>query len=216
LIDIRAIKERTDAVEEILTSSDAKMGRFRGLLIGLPDLEKGLCRVHYNRVRMAHLCFAALGWCSYSAPQRNLSASSSLLRGLLRFLKSVQALRVQLSNQNCSMKLPPPFHPFNVQRVGFLGKSIKIKRERARRKICSGMMTFSLRSKIAKMWVAHIRALWKQGWFTLSLCQCVAAVEFDLEEHLKEARKILKKPSMQYVQIGLEEYLFEVVWLGFI
>lgn len=51
LTDLAAVNARLDAVDEILTSKSYLVGKFRGLLMGLPDLERGLCRIHYKKVR---------------------------------------------------------------------------------------------------------------------------------------------------------------------
>lgn len=45
------LKERVDAVEEILASSSEKLVTLRIILKGLPDLAKGLCRIQYGQVR---------------------------------------------------------------------------------------------------------------------------------------------------------------------
>lgn len=47
---------------------------------------------------------------------------------------------------------------------------------------------------------------------TMLICdQNVAFVDIELEEKLKEIRKFLKKPSLQFVSIATEDYLVEVV-----
>ncbi len=53
-----ALQQRIDAVEEILASSSEKLVSLRQLLKGLPDLAKGLCRIHYGQVmicRFSHV-----------------------------------------------------------------------------------------------------------------------------------------------------------------
>lgn len=47
----RMLKERTDVVEEILTTASSKLTVLRQLLRGLPDLARGLCRIQYGKVR---------------------------------------------------------------------------------------------------------------------------------------------------------------------
>lgn len=49
--NFRMLRERTDAVEEILETSSAKLTVLRQLLRGLPDLARGLCRIQYGKVR---------------------------------------------------------------------------------------------------------------------------------------------------------------------
>ena len=39
-----------DAVEEIISSSSEKLVVLRQVLKKLPDLAKGLCRIHYGKV----------------------------------------------------------------------------------------------------------------------------------------------------------------------
>ncbi|KAH7889258.1 muts domain V-domain-containing protein [Phlebopus sp. FC_14] len=49
LTDQRALQERIDAVEEIVTSSSEKLVALRQVLKKLPDLAKGLCRIQYGK-----------------------------------------------------------------------------------------------------------------------------------------------------------------------
>jgi DNA mismatch repair ATPase MutS len=47
----REVEARLAAVEEIKDSTNYKLEDIAGLLTRLPDLEKGLVRIHYGRVR---------------------------------------------------------------------------------------------------------------------------------------------------------------------
>ncbi|KAF9950908.1 Mismatch repair protein msh3 [Mortierella alpina] len=51
LVDRKALQERVDAVEEILAlaGKNVYLEKTRGLLKGLMDLEKGVCRIHYGK-----------------------------------------------------------------------------------------------------------------------------------------------------------------------
>ncbi|KAK0228364.1 muts domain V-domain-containing protein [Armillaria fumosa] len=49
LVNKVALRQRIDAVEEILASSSEKLVSLRQVLKGLPDLAKGLCRIHYGQ-----------------------------------------------------------------------------------------------------------------------------------------------------------------------
>ncbi|KAH8108175.1 muts domain V-domain-containing protein [Cristinia sonorae] len=49
LTDTALLKERTDAVEEILATTSPKLTVLRQLLRGLPDLARGLCRIQYGK-----------------------------------------------------------------------------------------------------------------------------------------------------------------------
>ncbi|CAO3694195.1 unnamed protein product [Umbelopsis ramanniana] len=49
LINKGLLEERTDAVEELISTDNPKVPKIRTLLKHLPDLEKGLCRIHYGK-----------------------------------------------------------------------------------------------------------------------------------------------------------------------
>jgi len=49
-LQIRVLRDRVDAVEEIRTSPSDRLATLRGLLKGLPDLATGLCRIQYGKV----------------------------------------------------------------------------------------------------------------------------------------------------------------------
>ena len=47
---LSVLKERTDAVEEIIATTSPKIVILRQLLKKLPDLARGLCRIQYGKV----------------------------------------------------------------------------------------------------------------------------------------------------------------------
>lgn len=49
LLQKSALQKRVDSVEEILESRSYLLGKLRGLLNGIPDLERGLARIHYGK-----------------------------------------------------------------------------------------------------------------------------------------------------------------------
>ncbi|TBU29038.1 muts domain V-domain-containing protein [Dichomitus squalens] len=49
LVDPHALRERTEAVEEILANKSPKLTQLRELLRRLPDLARGLCRIQYGK-----------------------------------------------------------------------------------------------------------------------------------------------------------------------
>lgn len=49
------METRINAVEELITTENPKIKELASLLRQLPDLEKGLCRVHYGKVNFAFL-----------------------------------------------------------------------------------------------------------------------------------------------------------------
>jgi hypothetical protein len=54
----REVEARLAAVEEIKESTNYKLEDVASLLTRLPDLEKGLVRIHYGRVTYLHIRFA--------------------------------------------------------------------------------------------------------------------------------------------------------------
>ncbi|EIN07832.1 hypothetical protein PUNSTDRAFT_121053 [Punctularia strigosozonata HHB-11173 SS5] len=55
LMDETILKERTDAIEEILGSTSGGLVMLKDLLKGLPDLAKGLCRIQYGKCTPSEL-----------------------------------------------------------------------------------------------------------------------------------------------------------------
>lgn len=49
LLQKEPLLERINAVDEIVKSQSYLLGKMRGLLKGLPDLERGLARIHYGK-----------------------------------------------------------------------------------------------------------------------------------------------------------------------
>ncbi|SAL98616.1 hypothetical protein [Absidia glauca] len=55
LIDISRLNQRTQAVEELMTTDNPKVAQGQELLKHIPDLEKGLCRINYGSSSPAEL-----------------------------------------------------------------------------------------------------------------------------------------------------------------
>lgn len=53
LIEASAIEQRLEAVEELATKCPGSMLNMMNLLKELPDLERGLCRIHYKKCGIA-------------------------------------------------------------------------------------------------------------------------------------------------------------------
>lgn len=49
LLQRATLQIRVDAIEEVTESHSYLLGKLRGLLNGLPDLERGLARIHYGK-----------------------------------------------------------------------------------------------------------------------------------------------------------------------
>ncbi|KDQ20147.1 hypothetical protein BOTBODRAFT_27560 [Botryobasidium botryosum FD-172 SS1] len=102
LIDMAILQGRLDAVEEILCSQSNALEKLRGLLKGLPDLSKGLCRVQYGKCtprELATLLTAFERIASTFEPFENPSQTgftTSLLRDIVTSLPTVREPIVQL------------------------------------------------------------------------------------------------------------------------
>ncbi|KAG0168324.1 Mismatch repair protein msh3 [Apophysomyces sp. BC1015] len=55
LVDVDQLNLRIDAIDELITTENQKKQKAQALLKQLPDLEKGLCRIHYGRSSPAEL-----------------------------------------------------------------------------------------------------------------------------------------------------------------
>ncbi|KAI8616884.1 muts domain V-domain-containing protein [Chytriomyces sp. MP71] len=78
LVDVQSLRERIDAVEEVIEciqSDHVPMIKLRGLLHQLPDLEKSLARIHYTRCPPADL-FSTLTCLSKIATTLHLPPSA--------------------------------------------------------------------------------------------------------------------------------------------
>lgn len=54
---VRKLNERVDAINELLISSNPKKNKLLTLLKQLPDVEKGLCRIYYGRVKKKRIVY---------------------------------------------------------------------------------------------------------------------------------------------------------------
>jgi len=50
LVDLDRLNERINAIEELISTDNPKKNKALSLFTKLPDIEKGLCRIHYGRV----------------------------------------------------------------------------------------------------------------------------------------------------------------------
>ncbi|KAL9542734.1 hypothetical protein MBANPS3_008465 [Mucor bainieri] len=72
LVSIDRLNERINAIEELITSDNPKKNLASSLLSKLPDIEKGLCRIHYGK----------------SSPKELIQVLDALIRVSTAFLKA--------------------------------------------------------------------------------------------------------------------------------
>ncbi|KAI0320179.1 DNA mismatch repair protein MSH3 [Amylostereum chailletii] len=165
LVDIELLRERTDAIEEIISSSSMKLVQLRSVLRGLPDLAKGLCRMQYGKCTPAELAIliTAFNKAASAFPGVETPADVGLKSPLLC---SIIAVLHQLREP-----------------VKFMLDTVSLKK--------------AAQGAKAEMWLDPER------YPNISDADMgVQAVDIDLQEELKSIRKILKKPSLQYVTVA--------------
>ena len=94
-----ALRERTEAVEEILGNRSPKLTQLRELLRRLPDLARGLCRIQYGKCTPQELvtllkAFKKVGSAFFAAhPSQASQASQLKTRLLAEVLEALPKLR---------------------------------------------------------------------------------------------------------------------------
>lgn len=95
LVDKAHLETRINAVEELITTENPKIKELASLLRQLPDLEKGLCRVHYGKSSPAELLkvLNALQRISQvfinTMPVENTRFTSPILNDIVDFLPTI-------------------------------------------------------------------------------------------------------------------------------
>ncbi|KAI8998992.1 muts domain V-domain-containing protein [Trametes punicea] len=181
LVDPQALRERTEAVEEILTNRSPKLTQLREVLRRLPDLARGLCRIQYGKCtpqelvvllkafRKAASTFAP----PHPAQSQQTAPSAGLKSGLL--VGIVEALP----------RLRDPV-----------------------KGMCDAIdFSSAEEGKEDELWtdVDRYPAL-----DSISAFQSIQVVESELMDELKAIRKVLKKPALQYTTWNGEEYVVEI------
>lgn len=92
LLDVAALRARSDAVEEIMTSNTYHMEKLRSLLTNMPDLVRGLTRVQYEKAtptELATLLVSLVRVASEFRPDEGKVFKSSLLNNILETLPTI-------------------------------------------------------------------------------------------------------------------------------
>lgn len=107
----RILRERIDAVQEILADESPKLTLLRESLKRLPDLARGLCRIQYGKVCLSHSATRCIvpnktTWFRFRAISARLRNWRSC------FLRSV-GLRLR-SSQSRAPKMRPSGHLYSM------------------------------------------------------------------------------------------------------
>ncbi|GAA5970599.1 hypothetical protein JCM8115_000833 [Rhodotorula mucilaginosa] len=190
LLSKELVEERLQAVSEVhRNSASLTLSRIRDLLRHLPDLERGLSRIHFGRATPSELyrvleAFQRVGrvFEEVDSPDEDQQAElgagslrqsaggslhSSLLLGIVKQLPRVRPIAESLLAQ------------------------IDVKRARDNNKE-------HLQTDVSKY--PELEAA-KEG---------LAKAQAGMQDELVAARKVLRKPALQFTKVALEEYLLEV------
>nr|XP_031862964.1 uncharacterized protein CI109_001439 [Kwoniella shandongensis]KAA5530036.1 hypothetical protein CI109_001439 [Kwoniella shandongensis] len=170
LLDVAALRARTDAIEEIMENNTYHMEKLRSLLVNMPDLVKGLTRVQYGKALPTELATILVGLVRIGSefrPDEGEVFKSTLLNNILKTLPKIR----------------------DTSR-GFLN-ALNIKEARENNE--------------ASLWTDPDKYLDIQD-----AKDCISICESELQEHLKEIRRIVKRPALNYVTVSAIEYLVEV------
>ncbi|KAK4058784.1 Mismatch repair protein msh3 [Microbotryomycetes sp. JL221] len=182
LLSVNAVNERLDAVTEIIenkSSSILTLSKLRDILKGLPDLERGLVRIHLGRATPVELArvletFQRIANVFQDVAEgdqtQQVKTASSVLKSTL-LKKLVNSL--------------PKVKP----QVEALVSEINTHRAREGKKV----------------------EMFRELPEAVQDCRdCADAVECELMDLLSGIRKMLKKPSLNYISVAQEEFLIEI------
>jgi DNA mismatch repair protein MSH3 len=173
------VDARLAAVEEIKESTNYKLEDIASLLTRLPDLEKGLVRIHYGRVLSYYSCLTQC-----SRPE---------------LLSILQALS----------KVASKFQPFeSPESVGFRSATIN-EAIYSLPTIATDVTTFLSTFNHAEAAKDNKFDMFKDNDPKFDAIEehkmAIVAVEADLDEQLREIRKMLKNSKLSYVTVaGIE------------
>ncbi|WVQ79017.1 hypothetical protein IAT38_001109 [Cryptococcus sp. DSM 104549] len=170
LLDVAALRARTDAIEEIMSNNSYHMEKLRSLLVNMPDLVKGLTRVQYGKTTPTEL--------------------ATLLVTLVRIASEFK---------------PGQGNPFNSPLLNSIPNTLPSILETARGFLSAINIKEARNNNKAELFVDPDKYPDIQD-----IKDCISICEHELEEHLKEVRKVVKKPSLKYITVSGIEYLIEV------
>ncbi|SCZ97612.1 BZ3500_MvSof-1268-A1-R1_Chr4-3g07297 [Microbotryum saponariae] len=185
LISEARVLERQDAVAEIISSSsNLTIYKLRGVFKGLLDLERGLVRIHFGR-----------------------ASTQELLRILQAFSRVANVFEA-IDEEEERDGAPTPQSTVKSALLKQIVASLpKIKKD------VDGFLYVFGRSRIKS---EQAKAGKKAELFhdppenLREVRDCLDAVDIEMGALLKEARKVLKKPTIEFRRVAEEEFLLEI------
>ncbi|KAG8828576.1 Mismatch repair protein msh3 [Serendipita sp. 399] len=188
LVNRQVLDERLQAVEEIIAEGSAALVKLRTLLKGLPDLVKGLCRIQYGKARSKNILLN-LSDRTQSNPKELVTVLSALSR--------------------ISTEFEPMDKPEDAGLKSPLLNDIVFALPRLR----AIVSRFLADIDIKKAREGEITKLWKDPGKYPEIedaQQAIVSVDLQMQEHLKEVRKAIRRPGLNWVSVAGVDYLVEV------
>ncbi|KAG0337898.1 Mismatch repair protein msh3 [Podila horticola] len=184
LVDRRALQERVDAVEEILTlaGQNVYLEGARSILKGIMDLEKGICRVHYGK----------------SSPKEFLA----LLKTFAKVAEVIPQSALPLEkDQEPNFGLTSPV-------LNRLIGSLPLVLEDCRYFL--NALDERAANKDDKLLMFRVETLEEKWPEVIEHRNNIVVTEDDLVTHLAEIRKLMREPRLEYTSVSGIDYLVEV------
>ncbi|KAG0088643.1 Mismatch repair protein msh3 [Podila epicladia] len=184
LVDRRALQERVNAVEEILTLSgqNVYLEGARSILKGIMDLEKGICRVHYGK----------------SSPKEFLA----LLKTFAKVAEVIPQSALPLEqDQEPNFGLTSPV-------LNKLIGSLPLVLEDCRYFL--NALDERASNKDDKLLMFRVETLEEKWPEVIEHRNNIVITEDDLVTHLAEIRKLMREPRLEYTSVSGIDYLVEV------
>ncbi|GAA5919780.1 hypothetical protein JCM1841_005854 [Sporobolomyces salmonicolor] len=190
LVSVQAVNDRLDAIGAIHSaSSSLTLSKLRDLLRTLPDLERGLARIHFGR------------------------ASPNELLRMLEALQRVGSVFDEVDSPDEDDDAMDADGPVRKGAGGGLKSSVLkgvVKQLPRIKKTVEGLLD-QLEVKMARDNNKEGLFAKEEDWPELKGCKDRRAdVEAEIQGELKSARKILRKPALQFKKVSQEDYLYEV------
>jgi len=172
LLDLNLLKERTDAIDELINGQIThtyNFERLKNLLHTIPDIEKALCHIFYKRCSLSELVDTLLAFkkISETFPEDELvcTISSPLLKDIISSLSIPHLLSKYLDKINIS----------------------------------------SAKENDVLNFLNDIKPYPRISEYK----EVIENIKKELDDHLKEIRKKIHKPNLEYITVSGIEYLLE-------
>ena len=178
--------ERQEAIAEVLANSGkSAIVKLRELFKGLPDLERGLVRIHFGKATPLELVKVLQAFKRVSdvfGPSSADAVTSSLLKKIVASMPSVNVDHFLAELNTSEAREGKKSDLFKESIDSEARESLQV--SEARWATCREL-TRGARAQDAK--------------------DCLVAVEYEMQEEIEACRKLLKKPALKFVKIAQEE-----------